>query len=288
MKLLNIDPDSDIAVYRVVSEEEFGEIKPAIITADSLYALPPTFEWPVFSVAYAQGDFPFTTGQGKATLKTLKDWDKRAQDLEQRTQYSNLDYLEMQIKRFDSKYTVFEFFRDRYMDRVTGNEVRDLAAFKKNVRFSHDPRKSMPKSNGLCLYQPPQFRQIFQENHIAIAVGEVKQTNKDHDALKDEELNRLFVGKTVPREHVITNELHYSISTWYGCSGGMVGVLSKDDSEQVQPRIVGIGEHVFMPFLSPSRTSSPITFLKNVASPLLSLYLSFPHSRIPYFTTIKL
>ena len=131
MKLVNLDLEADIAIYRLVPEK--GKIDPRFITTEALEALSSEYTGPVFSVGYASEDFTFERIQGIVIRNKFEETDQKFQDLGGDPEDSNIRFLDRQVARFRSLYTAFDFYRDRYLDRATSAEVRDLDKIKKEV-----------------------------------------------------------------------------------------------------------------------------------------------------------
>ena len=149
VKMLNIDSDSDIAIFR--TGPKHGNVEPISarhwITIDALDVLPSNYEGPVFSVTYANKEYTFDSAQGKNIFERLA---ARADEEAK----ADLHFYHKQIAQSGKLYSIYSFFRDRYLDRLSDNEVRSLSQLRQHVSLSVYCNEQMDNHSYV---RPPNF-----------------------------------------------------------------------------------------------------------------------------------
>ena len=131
---MNIDYDSDIAIYRTVTEEraiESGKLIPIIGTKD-LKALKPEYEKGVFSVAYSSDESEFkdpsgmVTPLGEAIMTSLGE-----------NSYNHA-FLKEKLKKHGNMYGIYHFYRDLYLAKLSKKlpDVASITAMKATVKIN--------------------------------------------------------------------------------------------------------------------------------------------------------
>ena len=95
---------------------------------ESLACLPSTYIGPVFSVAYANEDYDFSSRQGEDVLRRLSH--------EGRLQSGDYEFCKKEIEEKLKSYSGYSFYRERYLVGVSEVEVQNLQIMGKNVSLN--------------------------------------------------------------------------------------------------------------------------------------------------------
>ena len=237
--LWNIDCDAHVAIFRLVDTppEQFSDI----ITMDDFHALPSAqgsqnvqkeTQQAIFGIAYPGENYTLTSEQGRTDRAKMEDAEEKA-------------LFDDAVKYKGNLYTLHDFIQDQYVQEVLPRQedFKALTSVEQEVRSSTLIASDKAKDH----VQKSRFHDIYFPFEKSLAAGLMYEGEPSASGVKHPRaLACLKEERNTKNPHVVVKR--YGMSSWHGCSGGMVGMveqvvgMNQEDSKGMKPVVVGLSK----------------------------------------------